>query len=150
MSALNIPEWVVKEANSLFYKFLWGNKPEKIRRDIIIRDIKEGGLKMVDLEAMVYAQKITWARKLFKEVDRKGFNIPAAYFNPVNIKDYIMSNYREDYLPPTLPAFYSQCLIALLVLKTDKFADSADEALMQRLWFNKYIQINNNVTYYHH
>ncbi|MEK6264143.1 MAG: hypothetical protein N2B06_05145 [Clostridium sp.] len=105
---------------------------------------------MVDLESMIYAQKITWAKKLFKEGDRKWVNIPAAYFSPVDIKDFMMSNYREEYLPPTLPAFYRQCLIALLVIKTDKFADCADEALMQPLWFNKYIQFNNMIPYYNH
>ena len=110
--------------------------PDKIRRDIIIRDIKAGGLQMVDLEATVYAQKISWAGKLINEVERKWANIPSAYFSPININIFIMSNYKEDYLPPALPAFYRQCLIALLELKTDKLADSVDEALMQPLWSN--------------
>ena len=53
---------------------------------------------MVDLQAMVYAHKISWPGKLFKEVDRKWANIPSAYFNPIsiNIKYFIMSNYREE------------------------------------------------------
>ena len=35
MAVLSIPEWAVKEPNSLFYTFFRNNKPDKIRRDII-------------------------------------------------------------------------------------------------------------------
>ena len=149
-SVLNIPQWVVKEANTLFYKFLWGNKPDKIRRDIITRDIAAGGLKMVNLEAMVYAQKITWAKKLYKNPESKWANIACAYFKSVHMQDFMLSSYKIEYLPPTLPNYYRQCLIALLELKNLDKPVSACEILIQPLWFNRNIQIGRHMTFFHH
>ena len=149
-SVLSIPEWVVKEANNLFYKFLWNNKPDKIRRDIITRDIESGGLKMVNLEAMIYAQKITWAKKLYKESNSKWANIACSFFNTVSINDFMCSNYTENYLPPYLPQFYRQCLLALSEIKTDSKPENACQMLIQPLWFNKHIQVGKGMTFYFH
>ena len=37
--------------NDLFYNFLWSGKGDKIKRNIIINDYPDGGLKMIDIES---------------------------------------------------------------------------------------------------
>ena len=41
----------IKEINVLFYKFLWDGKGDKIKRNVMINDFSEGGLKMIDIES---------------------------------------------------------------------------------------------------
>ena len=55
-----------KGGKQTIYSFLWGNKPDKLRRDIITRDIKAGGLKMVDVETMIYSLKVKWAKNVLQ------------------------------------------------------------------------------------
>ena len=52
--------------NNLFYKFIWSNKPDKIKRDIIRLPNREGGLKMIDIEAFMKSLKATWIRRLLR------------------------------------------------------------------------------------
>ena len=113
------PQWVMKEATSLFYSFLWNGKPDKIKRSTIIRQIKEGGLKMIDVESMARALKINWIQKMYNEQERKWTIIPRLYFRQLKFDDNIMckSNYNESCLPANLPEFYNQCMLSYVEFK---------------------------------
>ena len=50
--------------NTQLYKFIWNNKPDKISRKIIVRDIPEGGLRMCHIPSFVKSLKIMWLRSL--------------------------------------------------------------------------------------
>ena len=39
----------VKKINKMLYDFLWDNKPDKVKRKIIIKKLEQGGLAMLDL-----------------------------------------------------------------------------------------------------
>ena len=55
----------IKQINSIFYKFVWHDKPEKIKRNIINKSYKEGGLKMIDLESFIDALQLSWVKRYF-------------------------------------------------------------------------------------
>ena len=38
------------EINNMFYGFLWSGRGDKIKRDVIISDYKNGGLRMIDIK----------------------------------------------------------------------------------------------------
>ena len=44
----NKPECAIGEVNTLFLKFLWDGKGDKIKRDIMISEYEDGGLKPLD------------------------------------------------------------------------------------------------------
>ena len=64
-SSLPNPEssWL-DNLNDIFFRFLWSNKPDKINRDVAVLEICKGGLKMIKLEYVVMASKITWIGRL--------------------------------------------------------------------------------------
>ena len=39
----------IQEINSLFYEFLWSDKVDKIKGNVMINDYPEGGIKMIDI-----------------------------------------------------------------------------------------------------
>ena len=51
------------EINLLFFNFLWSGKGDKIKRNTIISDYSEGGLRMIDLFSFNKALKSTWVKK---------------------------------------------------------------------------------------
>ena len=63
---LEIPEDIIKQLNTLAFDFVWQNKPNKVKRDTIISDYEQGGLRMLDVECFIDAQKVMWVKRLIK------------------------------------------------------------------------------------
>ena len=57
---------IIKEINSTLFKFLWDNKPDKIKREQATLPTSIGGLNMINIEDFIKALKITWIRRLVK------------------------------------------------------------------------------------
>ena len=62
-SPLQTNHEAIKEINTIFYKFLWNDKGDKIKRKIMINDYSEGGLKMIDIASFNKSLKATWVQK---------------------------------------------------------------------------------------
>ena len=43
------PDYLIKKIDEMLFKYLWGNKPPKIKRNTIIASTYDGGLAMVDV-----------------------------------------------------------------------------------------------------
>ena len=63
LSPLPTNQQVIKAINKLFYNFLWNGKGDKIKRDVIINNYENGGLKMIDIKSFSKALKTTWVKK---------------------------------------------------------------------------------------
>ena len=63
MTPLCFSEKIIHEINTLFYSFVWNGKGDKIKRNVMINDYAEGGLKMIDSQSFSKALKATWIRK---------------------------------------------------------------------------------------
>ena len=55
----------LKELETLFFSFIWGEKGDKIARKTIIKDIEDGGLKMTNIGSFTKALKISWIKKVW-------------------------------------------------------------------------------------
>ena len=53
----------IKEINSIFYNLLWNGKGDKIKRNVMINDYSQGGLKMIDILSFNKSLKATWIKK---------------------------------------------------------------------------------------
>jgi len=140
MSLLDCPLWAMSEANDLFFKFLWSDKPDKIKRSTVIRGIEQGGLKMIDIDTMARAMKAKWCVKMYADSQKKWCNIASTFFDNIPMCMFINSNYDVSTIPNSLPMFYKQCLYALSEVKHVNFKDFR-VILSQSLWFNKHIRV---------
>ena len=48
------------------FNFIWDGKPDKIKRDILIQDYEQGGLKMIDIENFILSLKVSWIKRLLQ------------------------------------------------------------------------------------
>ena len=53
------PQELIKKLEKVFYRFLWNAGPDRIKRSIIIKNIKAGGLRMINVDYLIKAMKIS-------------------------------------------------------------------------------------------
>ena len=75
LSPLNLKAKAIKEVNKLFYSFLWNGKGDRIKRNIIINEYENGGLRMIDIESFCKSLKSTWIKKYLDEENQSKWKI---------------------------------------------------------------------------
>ena len=58
------PKDFIDEINSIFYKFIWNSKPDKIKRTNLTRNYDSGGLRMVDINVLLIHLSLISSRKV--------------------------------------------------------------------------------------
>ena len=74
-----VSEELIKEVNSLIYRFIWkGN--DKIKRSAFINDVEDGGLRMLDIQSMILAQRVMLLKIFVDEENRSFWKTILGYF----------------------------------------------------------------------
>ena len=60
------PEELIKKLNKIFYTFLWNSGPDRIKRINIVKDLKVGGLRMINIDYFIKALKVSWLRRVIQ------------------------------------------------------------------------------------
>ena len=60
----NISKEKSKEITNLMFKFIWDEKPDKIKRKVLSQDYINGGLKMLDLSKFTISLKASWIKRI--------------------------------------------------------------------------------------
>ena len=51
----------------LMYDFIWDGKPDKIKREILTSDYDKVGLRMIDIEKLIWSLKISWVKRILQK-----------------------------------------------------------------------------------
>ena len=62
-------------------KFIWQNKPPKIKATVMISSVKNGGLNMPHFQSMISAQKVMWVKRLLSDENEKWKNLALKLLN---------------------------------------------------------------------
>ena len=88
MQTISIPDKVLTEINTIFFRFLWRKKNcnkkafEKIKRRVMINEYSKGGLKMIDMKLLQQSFQCEWLIKLSDASHEcKWTWIPRVYFS---------------------------------------------------------------------
>ncbi len=138
---------VIKEINKALYEFLWG-KTEFIKRNILINDIKEGGINMIDVEAHFQSLKASWSSKINDlSSNEQWLEIPHQKLNKLGNKLYILNINLIDALKlpqlKSLPVFYQEIVYALSKSQSIDYHKFKTTLLDQPLFGNKFIMYKN-------
>ena len=125
----------LKEIISVLYEFLWKGK-DKVKRTAVISDIRDGGLRMVDIETMIKAQQIMVVKKYLDNSPTGWKNILSFLLRKVGGPFLFHCNFELDSLPLDLPVFYRNCLDAWSSINKSSPATSKQIA-NEILWNNK-------------
>ena len=141
---------IINELNEMVFNFLWQHKPDKVKRETVFRNMKDGGLNMLNIRASILALKLTWIRRL---VNGEGIwqNILLHRF-----KLDLMLNCGYEYLnfchKSIKNMFWKDVFFAWSEMaKKEELLDDGDEALLlgtQPLWYNGLLKIDNKPIFY--
>ena len=56
------PKSFLKDLNTMFFKFIWDNKPDKVKRSTMYNTFSGGGLNMMDMDSFVKSLKTKWVK----------------------------------------------------------------------------------------
>ena len=140
LSPLPANQQVIKAINKLFYNFLWNGIGDKRKRDVIINNYENGGLKMIDIESFSKALKTTWVKtfldrnnngkwKLFFEVELQNLGGTSFLYCNLyrrNLQGYVQS---ED-------AFLLEVVKIWAEINFENKIGSFNDFLSTNLWYN--------------
>jgi len=139
---ISVSKDLTKEINKLIYGFIWkGN--DKIKTSALINDIENGGLKMLDTESMISAQRVMALKKYFADGYSSWKAILDEFLCNVGRKFILFCDFDTRKLPAYIPAFYKECLDAWSELKTSNVV-SYENVIDQIIWNNKKLLLTNN------
>ena len=142
---------VLKELSKSFFHFLWSGKGDKIKRNVMIGDYSDGGLKMIDLESFNKALKSTWVKKyLDPENHGKWKYFFDSELQPFGGPAIFRGNLKQD----DLPKYGFSDLVTLEILQIwsevscNPCVTSIDHYLSSSLWHNSLIKIDYRPVFY--
>ena len=86
IQALCLPETVLKEINTLIYRFLWRKKDvnkrahEKVKRVVVNAEADKGGINMIDINIMQESFLCNWFYKLLTDKNNSKWSLIPRYF----------------------------------------------------------------------
>ncbi len=146
---LIVPPGIIQKIETMLYRFIWGSR-DKVKRKIIIRELKHGGLNMLDIKSLFLSFKANWILKLLKSNPNSHGWAQLAFYN---LQRYIDSDAKmifnfdnKTYFPEltNLSPFYRDVLLSYnraFVTDETYFKDNIKD---QSLWGNKFIVIRQN------
>ena len=144
-SVIPISKDLINEANSIFYGFIWNGK-DKGKRHALISDIKDGGLRMLDIESLIKARRVICLKKFLEDYSSSWKIILEKILSPVGGRFLLYCNFDIAKLKVSLPAFYKECLNVWTELN-GKTPGSFHEVINEIIWNNKFICIGRMSVY---
>ena len=147
ISLPNPPENIIKEIESMFFKFLWSNSPDKIKRSVIIKQYAAGGLKMVEFRSFMHSLKLSWLRRLLTE-DKKWKNIIENTFPDLYNFSKFGIDFTERDLKEIKNPFWKDVFNAWVLFGRKVEVTTWNDFLAQPLWFNPLVKVGGKTICY--
>ena len=132
----------LKYINRLFYNFIWG-KRDRIKRNVLINSIEDGGVNMVNIESHCESLNAGWMKRIIYD-EECSWNFMAKlnlqYFG--KCYQIVKCNFTNEGMLPQLlniPIFYRQIITAYCKSKLMKKTIHKEDILEQHIWGNRYI-----------
>ena len=96
----NPPQNLLKTLKKKSFEFIWGYKPDKVKRTRITKDYKDGGLKMINIDIYLNSVKASWVKKLISsEIDGDWKYIYINELKPFGYEFLFKCNLNEKDVP---------------------------------------------------
>lgn len=136
------PLILLKELEKIFFKFIWNSGPDRIKRNILIKNLDAGGQRMVHLYSFIKALKISWLRKVLHQND----NAAWIYISSVNFKKLFTLGglYASQQSLNMINPFWKDVLQHWSYFCKALKIESIQQVLNSPIWFNSKF-INHNI-----
>ena len=138
----------LKDLETVLYKFIWSNKPDKVSRKTLVGNYENGGLKMVHIPSMIKGLKIAWVKRLLNmnnrgnwkyfyehELDKLGGNL--LWHCNINPADNCLKVIKNNFISEVVTSWFN-------IVHTN----GVQNYRQQILWNNSSIRIDNHVVFW--
>ena len=126
----------LQKMKDLLYKFLWDNKPDKIKRAVVTQDYKQGGLKMLNIEKFILGLKITWIRRLVRNPSSQWVTLFESSVCKINKITTFGSLYLELIKRNITNKFWIGVFDSWIAFTKIQEVKNNEEILNSPLWYN--------------
>ena len=152
LSPLPTNHKVIGEINNIFFNFLWDGKGDKIKRDIMISDYENGGLKMIDIKVFNRALKSGWIKK-YLDNENHGkwkllFDLELRKFGGEEIFRGNLSKEDLSKYIKISDTFTLEILQIWTDIKYEATISSIEQLKAHNLWQNSLIRVGNRPIHY--
>ena len=145
-SMLSVPETVIQQTQSKLFAFLWMNKRDKIKRQVLFRPLSKGGLSFPCFRTVVKALRLSWISRLLNNTHDTWTAIPNYYFDKHGGLLFLLNcNYNVGKLDRKIPLFYRELLDYFQQLRSN-YEDPLKREFI--LWNNRDINIENKSVFW--
>ena len=125
----------IQNLTKFIFNFLWGGKPDKIKRDIVTRDREYGGLNMIYPSDFILSLKL----KLLQKIGDLKFRHPwkSILINQLNHPEHIGICFENQLVTPHFTFTYD--LVSSYIEWRDRCAAANSKGVNQCVWGNKHI-----------
>jgi hypothetical protein len=112
---LETPGWFATEVIDSMNKFLWNNKPPRVKCAVMHNRIEDGGLRLTDFNCYIKAQKSNWIKRLVNNKETVPFKYLIQFLPEIKFEDFLKCSIDPETLPHEMPTFYRQeyCFLGL-------------------------------------
>lgn len=139
MSVLPIPTNVVKIVDDMIIDFIWSKRRPKIKRDVVIQNIENGGIKVPSFEAMVESNRIAWIKRILSNSDTKWKCILKEMIKPFTLMHFTENFLDNESIDSIKIPFFTQ--VYGLWNHTRSPPSNRYEYFEQIIWNNRFIQL---------
>jgi hypothetical protein len=140
---MTIPDKFIEHLNDLAYHFIWSGKKDKIKRETLIANYEDGGLKMLDIQSFLKAQKAMWVKRLMVNDTASWKALPLLHLEGLLGKETFKCNIDCSIRPKNFPDFYWQVLQSWFAFKELTLKSrNAYDIRRESLWLNRNIKLN--------
>lgn len=140
-SKIAVPKTFTPKVEKEIARFIWNGRKPKIKYKTLIGDLKDGGIRLPDLETIIKTNRVGWFLKLMEDTKSYwkvfaenilqkfgGFKIAGENFDISKIDQ------------KRLPAFYKEVFNTWSNISNTNVEKTVD-ILRQPIWLNKYISL---------
>ena len=132
----------IKTMNSLFFNFIWNNKPDKVKRIYITQDYQNAGLRMVNLKNFISALKISWINKLLTGNKTDYILLFEKTVSPISKFFKFGSAWPKLLAQKTSNIFWKEVLLSWEKFVAMDVSNDNNDIMTSPLWYNALISKN--------
>lgn len=141
---LAICSWPKKETvaklSRISYDFLW-HKTERIKRNVLINNLEDGGINMIDIESFFMSLQTSWVYRIFQNPESNWQILPRSYLSLLG-KNYLALHVNANSVDDiarilSLPPFYQHLIMNFNSINIKDNINTPGDFENQIIWCNK-------------
>ena len=138
---------IIKELDSLFFKFIWNGSVDRVKRGVTVKNFKDGGLKMIKIGPFIDALKISWIRRLIT-CNSKWVHL---FYQSYPLVEHFQ-NFGTEFLQSKIKnidnKFWYEAFQAWIIFVNKLKPINSDDFLKEPIWHNNLLKVGGKPIFY--